>query len=273
MTVTMIGIALVAEARGLVSAASHSRGVVFYGATLLSAFLIFLLLAICAVSSLHRRLRNPDVVEWAIIALYQILLMLALTSNYCRSAFIMGESAAEFFPDLDITAITSDSHPLSASLAVIAAFHMLPLPCMHMFRCVVLPPLNYLAFTLPLPAGQFEGDWSRRTSLAFRVMSVCLICFAGRCVMDKAERHVFLSKLHYAKLLVAERVRRASVEHELEGRPLSTRPGTCAICRTDDAGLAAPSITTSFTEPSDMTSVIFAVNGAPRDGKRSQKNS
>ncbi|CAE8707376.1 unnamed protein product, partial [Polarella glacialis] len=175
--------------------------------------IVGLLIALCKVK------------ERFLMPLCGLLVMCALLHHPYRSAEITGQDVFQYFGGRDHSGLLSDSLSLGNLAAIIIWFYIaLPVRCSLGIAMVVATPSIYLALTVWLPYGHFEGDLQHRISVAFRILGICLLAFLGRSNRETYERLEFLVAKESKQHLNKEKALRFAAEHEAEGGPFSLHP-------------------------------------------------
>lgn len=147
-----------------------------------------------------------------------------LIHHRSRAAYLSGELAdvEEIFYSQTHATLNSDASVM-ASLALVSIFVQgIPVRARLSAVMVLLTPMLYAMFTLPLPPG-VEGTAPRRLSNAGQLAGVALLSFLLRVHLELKERREFYLQCKLKGLLIKEKVKRVTAEHEAESGPFSTR--------------------------------------------------
>ncbi|CAE8604629.1 unnamed protein product, partial [Polarella glacialis] len=126
---------------------------------------------------------------------------------------------------------------------------------------ILLIPAVYLAMTLPLPEGDFEGFASRRTLISIRLMFASSCGFLGRAGIEITDRVRFLRVREIGQELAAERALRAKAEHEAENSSPAAFQAQ-AVVRPDELLSLASNTTGRSSGATSTSSFLFKLRAS-----------
>eukprot|EP00931_Biecheleriopsis_adriatica_P114356 TRINITY_DN9002_c0_g2_i1.p1 TRINITY_DN9002_c0_g2~~TRINITY_DN9002_c0_g2_i1.p1 ORF type:complete len:623 (-),score=72.94 TRINITY_DN9002_c0_g2_i1:272-2059(-) len=188
-------------------------------------------------------------------------LIAVLVNNRFRAAYLAGEfeDLNDIFATRSTASLRSDAS-LIAFIALICIFLQgMPVRAKLNAGMLLLVPVVYAMFTLPLPAGLEEG---RLLMVTAQVAGIAMLSFIVRMHLEVKERREFYLQCKLKDMLTKEKVKRFTAEHEAEHGPFSSRGATKKspndACEAHDRA--------SETTSRDLSSIIFG-RALPNDMK------
>eukprot|EP00931_Biecheleriopsis_adriatica_P114355 TRINITY_DN9002_c0_g1_i1.p1 TRINITY_DN9002_c0_g1~~TRINITY_DN9002_c0_g1_i1.p1 ORF type:complete len:626 (-),score=89.81 TRINITY_DN9002_c0_g1_i1:17-1813(-) len=175
-----------------------------------------------------------------------------LVNSRFRAACLAGEleDLSDIFAAKSAASLHSDASVM-ISIALICIFLQgVPIRAKLNAGMLLLVPVVYAIFTVPLPAGLEEG---RVLQLTAQVAGIAVLSFFVRVHLEVKERREFYIQCKLKDMLTKEKVKRVTAEHEAAHGPFSSRGATNIspkdACEEYDRA--------SETISNDLSSIIF----------------
>eukprot|EP00931_Biecheleriopsis_adriatica_P025003 TRINITY_DN15455_c0_g2_i3.p1 TRINITY_DN15455_c0_g2~~TRINITY_DN15455_c0_g2_i3.p1 ORF type:complete len:638 (-),score=74.95 TRINITY_DN15455_c0_g2_i3:428-2341(-) len=163
--------------------------------------------------------------EYVICAGFGCVAVLSLLANRSRSVWIVGGDTVDVFSVFshrEKIVMQSDTFTaMNLATTVIASFVSVPIRCSRAWILLLVYPVVYIVFTVPLPLDQIELSVARRASVSQQILIQSLVGFLGRVALETSERDSILRMQLIQEMAVNERVLRYKAEHEAERGPMS----------------------------------------------------